>query len=278
MSDINNPTQEVSLHENDSGNPLSVFNNDNKLRLEVLSVDEYIEIAHGHIADRSALHRSAYLPSGTTTEQSIWGEGGIYSFPASATIMSVSSSSANDTSAGTGARTLLVQGLNASYAEIQEVVSLNGQTGVSTINSFLRINSICVLTAGSGGVNAGNIYVGTGTITGGKPANVYRVALAGNGCGEGAGYCVPAGKTLFLRTLYMYSGGSKEASLRLFIRPYEMSWQLKDRLSIIGSSFSHTFGVWRAVPEKTDIDYRCQLSVGTAEVGGGIDAILINNS
>jgi hypothetical protein len=105
--------------------------------------------------------------------ETIWLEGGLYVYPPSATTMTVSSSDVNDTSAGTGARTVLISGLDGSYNEISETITMNGQTPVTTSNSYLRVNRALVLTAGSGGVNAGIIYVGTGTVTSGVPANKY---------------------------------------------------------------------------------------------------------
>src|SRR5210317_2657610 len=104
--------------------------------------------------------------------ETIWQQGGLYSYPPSASTTTVSSSNANDTSAGTGARTVQIVGLDGDYNEISETIILNGQTAVTTTNSFLRVNRGVVLTAGSGGVNAGIIYVGTGTVTLGVPANI----------------------------------------------------------------------------------------------------------
>jgi hypothetical protein len=59
---------------------------------------------------------------------------GDLSYAAAALQMTVSSSSASDTSAGTGARTVLITGLNANYAVISESVTMNGQTAVTTTN------------------------------------------------------------------------------------------------------------------------------------------------
>jgi hypothetical protein len=84
--------------------------------------------------------------------ETIWAEGGLYSYLTAATVLKVSSSSVNDTSAGTGARTVELSGLDADYNEISELVTLNGQTPVNTTKLFLRINRMVVRSAGSGGV------------------------------------------------------------------------------------------------------------------------------
>jgi len=71
------------------------------------------------------------------------------------------SSSANDAAAGTGARTVLISGLNSSYNEISETVTLSGTTPVALTKTYLRINAMAITLAGSGGVNAGNLTVRT---------------------------------------------------------------------------------------------------------------------
>jgi hypothetical protein len=74
--------------------------------------------------------------------------------------LQVSSSSTNDTSAGTGARTINVDGLDHTWNPISETITLNGQNPVNTTDTnWLRINKIWVETAGSGGVNEGDLYV-----------------------------------------------------------------------------------------------------------------------
>lgn len=82
---------------------------------------------------------------------------------------SVGSASANDTAAGTGARTIRVvyydQTLNGPYTED---ITLNGTTKVNTVASNICfIEEVYVLTAGSGGVNAGIITLYVATAGGG---------------------------------------------------------------------------------------------------------------
>lgn len=73
--------------------------------------------------------------------------------------MNISSDNVNDTAAGTGARTVRITGLESheSQSPVSEDVTLNGTTSVQTSTAFWRVYSMHVLTAGSGGENAGNI-------------------------------------------------------------------------------------------------------------------------
>jgi len=85
---------------------------------------------------------------------------------------SVNSTSASDTSAGTGARTVTINYLDASFVYKSTTVTLNGTTAVATsVSDIAFIESIVVASVGSGGGNAGTIQVwtnnnGTGSIWG----------------------------------------------------------------------------------------------------------------
>jgi hypothetical protein len=72
---------------------------------------------------------------------------------------SVSSSSASDTSAGTGARTIRITYYDQTMAgPFTEDITLNGTSTVNTVGTNICfIESLRVLTAGSGGNNAGTI-------------------------------------------------------------------------------------------------------------------------
>lgn len=123
----------------------------------------------------------------------VWEGGGNYPFLAAAATLEVLSSSASDTAAGTGARTVLVSGLNSAYATISEVVTLNGVTPVSTVNQYLRVNVFTTTSAGSGEVNAGDITL---RVAGG--GTTQCIARAGYGFGRSAVFTVPAGFTFFM--------------------------------------------------------------------------------
>ena len=79
--------------------------------------------------------------------EDIWGTRGIWVAPTAAMTVNIVSSSTADASAGTGAGTLSVTGLNGSYVEVTETVTLNGTTAVTTSNSYWIIHTMIALTA-----------------------------------------------------------------------------------------------------------------------------------
>jgi hypothetical protein len=157
-----------------------------------------LQVARGQISGHSIVTVSGYNSDVDSAAYEMITPVGNLSYAAAALQMTVSSSSANDTSAGTGARTVLITGLDADYNMISESVTLNGQTAVTTTNSFLRINNMLVTTAGTGLSNAGTIYIGSGTVTSGVPATVYNVIAIGFDTATSSQYTVPAGYTGYL--------------------------------------------------------------------------------
>jgi len=142
-------------------------------------VDFYQEVMEGRWS-----HYYSETPFGVnrdidTSGEDIWNGGGIYTGqPVGFTpeTVDVFSSSANDTSAGTGARAIRFFGLRTSLSakyETQDVV-LNGTTPVVTTSTWWRINKAVVLTAGSTGNNVGDITIRSTTTT----ANVFAVIPA----------------------------------------------------------------------------------------------------
>jgi len=82
---------------------------------------------------------------------------------------SIASSSANDTSAGTGAKTLTITYYDQTGAgPFNETLTLNGTTGVNTVNTNICfIEMIQVVTAGSTGSNVGIITLYSAVAKGG---------------------------------------------------------------------------------------------------------------
>jgi len=86
-----------------------------------------------------------------------------YTPPADAAQRWLSSSSASDTSAGTGARTVRITWFaNDMSGPFEEIVTLNGTARVGTTATNIRfIQCMEVVTVGSGGSNAGSISMHT---------------------------------------------------------------------------------------------------------------------
>jgi len=218
-----------------------------------------LQVARRQIAWHYTVHKFGFNSDIDDTLETVWAQGGLYSYLAAATQLSVSSSSANDTSAGTGARTVTLSGLDANYAEISETVTLNGQTAVTTTNSYLRIFRMVVNSAGSGGQNAGVIYAGTGTVTAGVPANKYATIVIGDNQTLMAIWTVPANHTAYLLqtdVTVATTQNNKYCTASLVARPFGEVFQVKDRFVKAESQATLTYSLPLKFEEKTDIEYR----------------------
>jgi len=244
-----------------------------------------LQIARGQIAYHESVYKFGNNSAVADSIETIWPQGGLYSYLSAATVLKVSSSSTNDASAGTGARTVELFGLDGDYNEISETVTLNGQTAVNTTQSFLRINRMIVRSAGSGEANAGNIYAGTGTVTTGVPANIYAI-INGDGSNQTlmALWTVPAGYTAYLMQYDVSNGTTSNTpavcKLSLVARPFGEVFQIKDVKSLTtGMHIENTLVIPVKFTEKTDIEARAISSSNsvTFDISAAFEIIYIKN-
>lgn len=218
-----------------------------------------VNLARGGIIAHKSLFKFGFNSDINGTEETIWSRGGIYAYPTVAEVNTLSSTSANDTENGTGARTIVVVGLNENYDEVSETVTLNGQTPVNTINSYIRINRMYVATAGSSGTAAGTIAAGTGTVTAGVPAVCYAEIANSDNQTLMAVWTVPAEYTA-----YIYRGtisnatatGSQYVTGRLCFRPFGGVFRTAAKVTLHNQFIDFDFGIPVVLPEKTDIEAR----------------------
>jgi hypothetical protein len=241
-----------------------------------------LQVARGQISYHKAFCQFGINSDVQQSTETVWVGSTAYTFPAAAATLTVSSSSTDDASpSGTGAQTVLIQGLDANYNAISEVVALNGQTAVNTTKSYLRVNKMIVLTAGSGGTSVGSIYAGTGTVTSGVPAvTVNRTGITSNES-ESAFYTVPVGYTAFITRWTMSSGNSTaNASTRftLRIRPIGGVFGIKAFYSIPGNGIYECEAAYPLpVPEKSDLEVTAIASAGTSVTSTQLQIVLIQN-
>lgn len=127
--------------------------------------------------------------------------------PTSGQTLYVVSTSASDTAAGTGVRTVKIVYLDAAGAQQSKIVTLNGTTPVSIGTGHTFIQWIESLTAGTGAVAAGNISV-TSTNGAATTATTFdRIATGGNRS-LSARYKVPTGCTAYIHSAYYAAIGT----------------------------------------------------------------------
>jgi hypothetical protein len=241
-----------------------------------------LQVARGQITMHSSFCQFGINTAVGTSNETVWIGSNTYTFPSSASVLKISSSSADDASpSGTGARTVQIQGLNASYEPVVETVTLNGQTAVNTTNSYIRVNKMIVLTAGTGGTSVGNIYAGTGNVNAGVPAAVVnQTGILANETESGF-YTVPAGYTAFINMWTMSSGNTTADEWTRFtlrIRPLGGVFGIKAQYHIPASGIYECVAAYPLpIPEKADLEILAATSDGSASASTQLQLLLIKN-
>lgn len=239
-----------------------------------------LQVARGQIQGHSVVQVFGYNPDVDTTEESVWPDGGTVPHPTVASVLKISSSSANDTSDGTGARTVYIEGLDGDYNVVSDTVILNGQTEVNTTNSYLFVNNFYVVTAGSGEENAGNINAGTGTVTAGVPAVLYDLIATGYNNRTTGHYCVPAGYTGFLVEGIITTGQtSGTTSVTSFLKQRQPAGLVRVGAvtTLNNGSAQYDFDPAYIIPEKNCVGASAVGSSPNNSVSSFFNIILIKN-
>ena len=196
-----------------------------------------------------------------TAYETLWNGPAAFVYPSSALQMSAASSSASDT------MPILIQGLDANYEKIDEIITLNGTTPVTTSQSFYRINTVVILA----GNNVGNISLTNGGVT-------YAYIAQTHGLTQACAYTVPAGCELFLFRIDLTSGTVSNNQYLTYrnvtrtstgreLRVAEATWQIGQQ------SFDRQ--VPFRIAEKTDFKFEIKGSLAGNEASIFVEAVLM---
>jgi hypothetical protein len=147
-------------------------------------------------ASNKAVNATAYTPQGSNA------------------IRSLVSTSASDSSAGTGAQQVTITGLSAAFVVASEVVTMNGTTPVATVNQYAYLESMVVTQVGSAGSNQGVISLGTTSSGGTAWASIAVNGGVGDNQTFYAHHYVPAGFTCYLLD---FNAASSAAAATVFL-------------------------------------------------------------
>lgn len=241
--------------------------------------DWYLAVARGQIGGASQVNIYGYQSALSTTMVPIWENVTAYTYPASASTMLLYSSSASDTNVS-----ILINGLDSNYAPSSETLVLtNGTTGVTTTKSYIRINSISV--AGST-APVGVIYLSNA----GKTQTYAQINLtsAAGGGSVSAGrsqmniYTVPAGYTFYLTRVNAYATTDNSSSKFVNYQVYSRNITTGAVQYVAQAPFTGSYTALRISPRaygpKTDIQWQCSYSSGTAAIGIAVEGVLILGS
>jgi hypothetical protein len=221
-----------------------------------------LQVSRGQITGHSTVNIFGNTTAlGSTAYGPLWegltGSGGNYAYPSSAVVMTLASSSASDT-----AVTVRVNGLGAGFVLQSEDVALNGTTEVPTVNSFLRINSMEVL--------SGNAV---GNITAVNSAVTYAKITAGNGVTQMSMFTVPAGYTFYQTYYQADSNTSVTSGAYVKLRTYTVHNERSG--SVITAEQQVAFAQQLTIPLQYPFEYTEKHDIQWQALGnGGAGAVL----
>jgi len=244
--------------------------------------DFLFEVAMGKVAGTSMISKFGFNSEidTATDPEAIWGGGGKYTgFDADvAETVSIASSDGNDTSDGTGARTVELQGLDANYSALTETITLNGLTPVLSTGSFIRLDRAIVKTAGTTQANEGTITCNQSTTT----ANIFFALPIGSNQTQVCAYTVPAGKTGYLFSIQASDIASTNSESVMNMQVRELGGLFKQIVIFVisqtgGQFFKNTHPLY-TLPEKSDVVMVAQsVSVNNTQISGAFDILLVDN-
>jgi hypothetical protein len=198
-----------------------------------------------------------------------------YVFPTSASTMTLVSTVNTDTA------TITITGLDANYNLLTENLVLNGTTGVTTVNSYFRINNIAV-SVGSGTNPTGVITLSvSSTVYAQINTQVVNGVTTSIGTSQMAVYTVPNGYTFYGSRYGAYSSFNGNSANYTTYRALTNASSGVQRV-IVQTPFNTTYGVQRNFPfpylAKTDLRFQVASSAAAAAVTSvNIGGVLIKN-
>lgn len=221
------------------------------------------DVAQGRMWDQRAVNIFGFNTAVDTAFETLWNDGATYAFPSAAVAMDLVSTSASD------AMDVLVSGLDASYNEISETVTLTGTSAVTTTASFLRINSAIILS----GQNAGDISISNGGTT-------YAFIGTSIGTTQACIYTVPAGHSLYIFRIDFNSATvnpNKYLTVRNKLATHTGRVLHVAEATFAVSQVSYDRQVPFKIAEKTDFEFQAKSSSGTNEVAVFVESVLIKD-
>jgi len=239
--------------------------------------DFFLEVAKGNVPKHTLIRRAGInLDVDNATDEDVWAFGGDANWYTSAQSLAAVSSSVNDTNtAGTGARTLTINGLDSSYDAQTESVSLNGTTEVNLSNTYIFIDEIILLTTGSIETNDGDVDI----LIQSAGAELHRMA-AGYGQQQGALYQIPNAKTGYLVdwSVSLTNGTAAEVEFQLMTHADGIGWRIRDAVQIDQGSPHHVNQLsYLSLPAKTRVRVRANTDTDNLGVAATFTLVLVDD-
>jgi len=253
--------------------------------IELHPYEFYYDVSSGHYDNLSSVSKFGASTLDTSIHPITLSQ--FYRTPTSAVQLQVVSDDAQDSSTGTGARKVTIIGLNASWDEITQVVTMNGLTPVQIPIPMTRVYRWYVSESGTYATQTTGSHAGILLIeetTGGADWTILTTSPFPVGQSQISAYTIPRGKKGYLLSKTLFVDSTKTADIYFFKRdnindttvPFS-PMRLVERE--VGVSGGYTFSLQEPTflcEGPCDVGFMGEISVGTAEASAEFELLLVD--
>ncbi len=251
--------------------------------------DFLIEVAKGNISGHSLVQKFGRNPAVGTSFVPV-SISGLYNTPqpAAATTLRVKAGNANDTAAGSGARSVTLQGLDETGTLVEETLATAGASAsTATSATYMRLFRVWVATSGtyatqSSGSHAADIVIENGA--GGTDWLTISFTGFPRSQSEVAAYSVPLGKTVYLLDINITSDSSRVFDYIFFKRenildaaaPYQAMRIQTEGIGLAGD-FKREFRDPVKFDALTDIGIMAEVGASTGDISAEFNLLVVDD-
>ena len=225
-----------------------------------------LHVQRGYVQEHKSVSKFGYATSVSGTEVAVFNGGAEYIYATSAAPMYVYAASGTNTTSQ-----ITIEGLDADYNELSNIVTLNATTTVATSGSFIRVNRTFV----SNDVPAEeNVRVNN------SAGNLNSELEPNENQSLQAVYTIPAGYTGYLDQIAAGTAtevANKFIRVRLKVREPGGVFRTRAKFTVASGNYEEVFKYPIEIPEKSDIEITAESSSGVNEVSAIFNLLLIAN-
>lgn len=249
-----------------------------------------LEVAKGKVPDHEIIHKFGAAES-VGTALKVVATAQTYPTPTAAVSLEVvSSDNTNDIAAGTGARSVTVEGIsntNGVWTRETQVIALNGTTAVAIPNDMLRVFRAYIDASGAYATEATPSHNSTITIrvagAGATWATITPFGTFGLGQSEIGAYTIPKGYKGYILSKNVSVESSKAANVLMFKRenadtvaaPFEPMKVIELERNLTGNQHVTTLSPLSVLTGPCDIGFLCDADSGTVDVSIDFEILLV---
>lgn len=243
---------------------------------KVIAVDYLAYVSAGRIPGEVTKAVPIRSVDTTVAFADLWGQAASMIYPTVAESWEIVSTSANDASAGTGARTVIVFYQDINRVEKNVTVTMNGVTPVTLAGGadFYRPDTAAVISSGSLQFNDGEIEIRA--VGGGNPRGFIKANLS---VAQDGHWSIPAGKTALLLTSqgFMPKNEDGEMIIETMVDGTN-TWIRVLPVPVYQTGFDIDILARLRIAEKTDLRFRVKTTNPNVKVAAVVEQLILDNS